>query len=323
MGNITHHATKDFKVAVVCRYNPKPNKICCKYSNLTTLTDQKLDNLLGDLNISGEYKKDTHASKCIGKKEGNYILFSKSSFLSILFLCKKSVCELCPDIGNIPIIQEIHACCNFISSIPVEIGNLHQLKIISLANNKLREIPKEISRCRKIQEINLSYNMLETLPDELSSLESIEVLNLEGNMFSEVPRCIFKMKNLKKLNLLGNKIISIPIEIMRLENIVNIELDKTCRTGYKNLTKSLSLREIAARAVCKTDLYCFGRDKLARIYMSNINFCSFCGEPYFKENWEFVDKQTHFNCIHSVSYKMCKKHFSDKKEKIRKMALQS
>jgi GTPase SAR1 family protein len=95
-----------------------------------------------------------------------------------LYLSKKGLTELPPEIGQLTQLTELHLSQNRLTALPPEIGQLTKLKKLILGDffwgNKLTALPPEIGQLTQLTELHLSHNQLTALPPEIGLLVNLE-----------------------------------------------------------------------------------------------------------------------------------------------------
>ncbi|KAF7684103.1 Leucine-rich repeat-containing protein 57 [Astathelohania contejeani] len=239
-----------------------------------------------------------------------------------IYLCRKFVVELLPNIRNLQGIKAIQICCNYLSTIPPEIGFLKKLKVLILARNRIKYLPDEIGLLWNLKELNLSTNQLSSLPKSIASLKSLEILHIDNNKFEEIQTDIGEIKSLKYLNISNNNITYIPIEIFQLPLLSNLEASNCHFMSELDINYNLklgvtSLKEECCKKIIRNNLPVYKTMNRSLVqYILSVKKCSFCTGPFFEERHIVTSSSTFIFDVYPVKYNLCRLHFKNEAERI-------
>uniref|UniRef100_A0A7N0V1L3 non-specific serine/threonine protein kinase n=1 Tax=Kalanchoe fedtschenkoi TaxID=63787 RepID=A0A7N0V1L3_KALFE len=133
-----------------------------------------------------------------------------------------------PELADLPFIQEIDLCRNYLNgTIPAEWGSTKLVKIALLGNRLSGSIPKEIGNISTLTTLVLEFNLLSgSLPPELGRLSRLQRMLLTSNNFSgEIPATFAKLMMLEQLFLQGSGLAGpIPSNISHLSNLTDLRI---------------------------------------------------------------------------------------------------
>ncbi|MCZ8244413.1 MAG: leucine-rich repeat protein [Microcystis sp. LE19-131.1A] len=136
-----------------------------------------------------------------------------------LYLSKKNLTEIPPEITQLTSLHRLILSYNQISEIPEALAQLTSLQYLHLSNNQISEIPEALAHLTSLQVLDLYNNQISEIPEALTQLTSLEELDLNNNQISEIPEALAHLTSLEELDLNNNQIREIPEALAQLTSL--------------------------------------------------------------------------------------------------------